>query len=133
MRANACGIHPADQTRSAWPANRRVAKRSGEPGTLAGQPVQIRCSRVTIIVAAQFRPGVLADDPNYVGSARDKRGSPDKQTDKRKHDSRQQNSGFHNDDIRLAEGERFELSLGLPLSLISSQVPSTTQPPFHTF
>src|SRR6266498_1579074 len=34
--------------------------------------------------------------------------------------------------IELAEGERFELSLGLPLSLISSQVPSTTQPPFHT-
>ena len=34
---------------------------------------------------------------------------------------------------RLAEGERFELSLGLPLSLISSQVPSTTQPPFHSF
>src|SRR5207247_9753074 len=34
--------------------------------------------------------------------------------------------------IRVAEGERFELSLGLPLSLISSQVPSTTQPPFHT-
>ena len=33
--------------------------------------------------------------------------------------------------IRVAEGERFELSLGLPLSLISSQVPSTTQPPFH--
>ena len=31
----------------------------------------------------------------------------------------------------LAEGERFELSLGFPLSLISSQVPSTTQPPFH--
>ena len=35
--------------------------------------------------------------------------------------------------IKLAEGERFELSLGLPLSLISSQVPSTTQPPFHMF
>src|SRR5437016_1918168 len=35
--------------------------------------------------------------------------------------------------IQLAEGERFELSLGLPLSLISSQVPSTTQPPFHSF
>src|SRR5438552_11024795 len=34
--------------------------------------------------------------------------------------------------IQLAEGERFELSLGLPLSLISSQVPSTTQPPFHS-
>ncbi len=35
------------------------------------------------------------------------------------------------DRARLAEGERFELSLGLPLSLISSQVPSTTQPPFR--
>src|SRR5438552_19099712 len=33
--------------------------------------------------------------------------------------------------IQLAEGARFELALGLPLSLISSQVPSTTQPPFH--
>src|SRR5205814_9491195 len=32
---------------------------------------------------------------------------------------------------QLAEGARFELALGLPLSLISSQVPSTTQPPFH--
>src|SRR5437773_11968670 len=31
----------------------------------------------------------------------------------------------------LAEGARFELALGLPLSLISSQVPSTIQPPFR--
>src|SRR5438105_15358185 len=37
------------------------------------------------------------------------------------------------DRARLAEGERFELSLGLPLSLISSQVPSNTQPPFRSF
>ena len=42
-------------------------------------------------------------------------------------------SGYRTPIIRVAEGERFELSLGLPLSLISSQVPSTTQPPFHTF
>ena len=32
----------------------------------------------------------------------------------------------------LAEGVGFEPTLGLPLSLISSQVPSTTQPPFRT-
>ena len=32
--------------------------------------------------------------------------------------------------IRLAEGVGFEPTLGLLLSLISSQVPSTTQPPF---
>ena len=32
----------------------------------------------------------------------------------------------------LAEGVGFEPTLGLPLSLISSQVPSTTQPPFHS-
>jgi hypothetical protein len=30
----------------------------------------------------------------------------------------------------MAEGVGFEPTLGLPLSLISSQVPSTTQPPF---
>ena len=33
--------------------------------------------------------------------------------------------------ISLAEGVGFEPTLGLLLSLISSQVPSTTQPPFH--
>jgi hypothetical protein len=33
----------------------------------------------------------------------------------------------------MAEGVGFEPTLGLPLSLISSQVPSTTQPPFRTF
>jgi hypothetical protein len=32
----------------------------------------------------------------------------------------------------LAEGEGFEPPLGLLLSLISSQVPSTTQPPFRS-
>ena len=32
---------------------------------------------------------------------------------------------------RLAEGVGFEPTLGLLLSLISSQVPSTTQPPFR--
>ena len=32
----------------------------------------------------------------------------------------------------LAEGVGFEPTLGLPLSLISSQVPSTAQPPFRT-
>ena len=32
----------------------------------------------------------------------------------------------------MAEGVGFEPTLGLPLSLISSQVPSTTQPPFHS-
>jgi hypothetical protein len=31
----------------------------------------------------------------------------------------------------VAEGVGFEPTLGLPLSLISSQVPSTTQPPFQ--
>src|SRR5579871_5473308 len=31
----------------------------------------------------------------------------------------------------MAEGVGFEPTLGLLLSLISSQVPSTTQPPFH--
>ena len=31
----------------------------------------------------------------------------------------------------MAEGVGFEPTLGLPLSLISSQVPSTTQPPFQ--
>ncbi len=31
----------------------------------------------------------------------------------------------------MAEGVGFEPTLGFPLSLISSQVPSTTQPPFH--
>ena len=30
----------------------------------------------------------------------------------------------------MAEGVGFEPTLGFPLSLISSQVPSTTQPPF---
>ena len=35
--------------------------------------------------------------------------------------------------IKLAEGVGFEPTLGLLLSLISSQVPSTTQPPFHSF
>src|ERR1700722_15045372 len=30
----------------------------------------------------------------------------------------------------MAEGVEFEPTLGFPLSLISSQVPSTTQPPF---
>src|ERR1035438_2342557 len=34
--------------------------------------------------------------------------------------------------IELAEGVGFEPTLGLLLSLISSQVPSTTQPPFRT-
>ena len=34
--------------------------------------------------------------------------------------------------IKLAEGVGFEPTLGLLLSLISSQVPSTTQPPFRT-
>jgi hypothetical protein len=38
-----------------------------------------------------------------------------------------ENLGFSS---RLAEGEGFEPPLGLLLSLISSQVPSTTQPPF---
>ena len=33
----------------------------------------------------------------------------------------------------MAEGVGFEPTLGLLLSLISSQVPLTTQPPFHTF
>jgi hypothetical protein len=33
----------------------------------------------------------------------------------------------------VAEGEGFEPPLGLLLSLISSQVPSTTQPPFRSF
>ena len=33
----------------------------------------------------------------------------------------------------MAEGVGFEPTLGFPLSLISSQVPSTTQPPFHSF
>jgi hypothetical protein len=31
----------------------------------------------------------------------------------------------------LAEGEGFEPPVGLPLGLISSQVPSTAQPPFR--
>ena len=31
----------------------------------------------------------------------------------------------------MAEGVGFEPTLGLPLSLISSQVPSTAQPPFR--
>ena len=35
--------------------------------------------------------------------------------------------------ITMAEGVGFEPTLGFPLSLISSQVPSTTQPPFHSF
>ena len=33
--------------------------------------------------------------------------------------------------IKLAEGVGFEPTVGLPLLLISSQVPLTTQPPFH--
>ena len=33
----------------------------------------------------------------------------------------------------LAEGVGFEPTLGLLLSLISSQVPSTTQPPFRSY
>ena len=32
----------------------------------------------------------------------------------------------------MAEGVGFEPTLGFPLSLISSQVPSTTQPPFRS-
>jgi integrase len=36
-------------------------------------------------------------------------------------------------DRTLAEGVGFEPTLGFPLSLISSQVPSTTQPPFQPF
>src|ERR1700742_3757797 len=32
---------------------------------------------------------------------------------------------------RLAEGVGFEPTVRLPVRLISSQVPSTTQPPFH--
>ena len=34
--------------------------------------------------------------------------------------------------MTMAEGVGFEPTLGLLLSLISSQVPSTTQPPFRT-
>ena len=34
---------------------------------------------------------------------------------------------------KMAEGVGFEPTLGLLLSLISSQVPSTTQPPFRSF
>ena len=34
---------------------------------------------------------------------------------------------------KMAEGVGFEPTLGLLLSLISSQVPSTTQPPFQPF
>src|SRR5687767_12813621 len=34
-------------------------------------------------------------------------------------------------ELKLAEGVGFEPTLGLLLGLISSQVPSTTQPPFH--
>ena len=33
----------------------------------------------------------------------------------------------------LAEGVGFEPTVELPLRLISSQVPLTTQPPFHSF
>jgi hypothetical protein len=32
----------------------------------------------------------------------------------------------------MAEGRGFEPPVGLPLRLISSQVPLTTQPPFHS-
>ena len=35
------------------------------------------------------------------------------------------------EESELAEGVGFEPTLGLPLSLISSQVPSTAQPPFR--
>ena len=34
--------------------------------------------------------------------------------------------------MQMAEGVGFEPTLGFPLSLISSQVHSTTLPPFHT-
>src|SRR5882757_5004299 len=34
--------------------------------------------------------------------------------------------------ISMAEGVGFEPTVGLPLLLISSQVPLTTQPPFHS-
>ena len=44
-------------------------------------------------------------------------------------------SGFSillkNNSLMMAEGVGFEPTLGLLLSLISSQVPSTTQPPFR--
>ena len=33
--------------------------------------------------------------------------------------------------VKLAEGVGFEPTVGLPLLLISSQVPLTTQPPFQ--
>ena len=33
--------------------------------------------------------------------------------------------------LRMAEGVGFEPTVGLPLRLISSQVPLTTQPPFR--
>jgi hypothetical protein len=33
----------------------------------------------------------------------------------------------------MAEGEGFEPPVRFPVRLISSQVPSTTQPPFHSF
>jgi hypothetical protein len=34
--------------------------------------------------------------------------------------------------MKMAEGVGFEPTVGLPLLLISSQVPLTTQPPFQT-
>jgi hypothetical protein len=34
--------------------------------------------------------------------------------------------------VKLAEGVGFEPTVRLPVRLISSQVPSTTQPPFHS-
>ena len=37
------------------------------------------------------------------------------------------------DHSKMAEGVGFEPTVGLPQRLISSQVPSTTQPPFQPF
>jgi hypothetical protein len=36
-------------------------------------------------------------------------------------------------EVKLAEGEGFEPPVRLPVRLISSQVPLTTQPPFRSF
>src|SRR5271163_777362 len=38
---------------------------------------------------------------------------------------------FPSSEEKMEEGVGFEPTLGFPLSLISSQVPSTTQPPFR--
>ena len=84
VRAKRRGIQPADQPRSARGADRRVGKRSGESCALAGQLVQIRCPRVAIIVAAQFRTCVLPDDPNDVRTVWDKRRPPQKHPHERK-------------------------------------------------